>query len=98
MHKKVFIALDLIQCEFLTRKVCYFLFAFLLFVNDGLFAQGDRLIDEIKTHRDGIGLWWLGHNSWLIKSNDLLIATDLLLDYDKRINPGDVKNAAYFSK
>ncbi len=51
------------------------------------FAQGSRLIDEINSHSTGIGLWWVGHNGWLIKSGDLVIATDILLDYGDRINP-----------
>ncbi len=50
-------------------------------------GQETRLIDEIKAHKDGIGLWWVGHNGWLIKSGELLISTDILLDYDKRIEP-----------
>ena len=50
-------------------------------------AQEVTLIDQIKAHSDGIGLWWAGHNGWLIKSEGLLISTDILLDYDKRINP-----------
>lgn len=58
----------------------------LLLTTCNLVAQESRLINEIKTHSEGIGLWWIGHNSWLIKSDGLLIATDLLLEYDKRIN------------
>ena len=51
-----------------------------LFLN----AQTVQLVDEIKSHSSGIGLWWSGHNGWIIKSGDLVISTDILLDYDKR--------------
>lgn len=50
-------------------------------------AQETRLIDEIRAHKSGVGLWWIGHNGWLIKYRDLLISTDIMLDYDRRINP-----------
>jgi L-ascorbate metabolism protein UlaG (beta-lactamase superfamily) len=48
------------------------------------------LIEQIKTHTDGIGLWWAGHNIWIIKSGDLVISTDILLDYDKRAIPSSI--------
>lgn len=44
------------------------------------------MYQEILDHEDGIGLWWAGHNGWIIKSGDLVISTDILLDYDKRIS------------
>lgn len=50
-------------------------------------GQGQRLIDEIRNHEDGIGLWWIGHNTWIIKSGDVVLATDLLLAYDLRMRP-----------
>lgn len=46
--------------------------------------SSQRLIDEIKSHHQGVGLWWIGHNAWVIKYQDLVICTDLLLEYDKR--------------
>lgn len=48
-------------------------------------AQNNPLISEIRNHKDGLALWWAGHNSWLIKSGDLLISTDLMLDTANRI-------------
>lgn len=46
-----------------------------------------EMYTQIKEHKDGIGLWWAGHNGWIIKSGDLVVSTDILLDYDKRISP-----------
>lgn len=52
-----------------------------------LLAQESKLFQEITSHKEGTALWWSGHNGWLIKSGDLLVATDILLDYDKRALP-----------
>lgn len=48
------------------------------------------LIEQIKTHKEDIGMWWAGHNGWIIKSGDLVISTDILLDYDKRAIPSSI--------
>ena len=34
-----------------------------------------KLIDEIRAHKKGIAVWWVGHNGWLIKSDDILKKT-----------------------
>lgn len=39
-----------------------------------------RIVEEIKTHTTGLAIWWAGHNSWLIKSDDIIIGTDLALE------------------
>ena len=63
----------------------------LLFSSQLSFAQkADRMIDEIRTHKDGIGLWWAGHNSWIIKSGDMVVSTDLYLENDSRISPAPI--------
>jgi len=55
------------------------------------FAQkSERMIDEIRSHKDGIGLWWAGHNSWIIKSGDVVVSTDLYLENDERITPAPI--------
>lgn len=52
------------------------------------FGHGQsQMYQEIKDHHEGIGLWWAGHNGWIIKSGDLIISTDILLEYDKRKSP-----------
>lgn len=50
-------------------------------------SQELSVYDQIKNHQQGTALWWVGHNGWIIKSNGLVIATDMLLDYPERINP-----------
>lgn len=47
-------------------------------------SQQNRLIDEIKAHTSGTAVWWAGHNSWLIKFDSILIATDLFLENGNR--------------
>ncbi len=54
------------------------------------FSQGDRMIDQIRMHKTGTALWWAGHNSWIIKSGDLVVATDLYLENKDRISPAPV--------
>lgn len=52
--------------------------------------QAGKMIGEVKTHNSGTALWWAGHNSWLIKSGDMLIATDLWLENGYRFSPSPV--------
>lgn len=59
----------------------------ILHLSFSAFAQEIKLIDEIRDHNIGTGLWWIGHNGWIIKSGDLVISTDILLEYGERINP-----------
>src|SRR3989337_4432343 len=65
---------------------------FLLFVcHFSILAQGGvRMIEDIKAHQEGIGVWWAGHNSWIIKSGDLVVATDLFLENDSRLSPAPI--------
>ncbi|MFL2629179.1 MAG: MBL fold metallo-hydrolase [Flavobacteriaceae bacterium] len=64
-----------------------YLFLLFLFLCSDLKGQEKfTLKQEIDQHKKGVGLWWTGHNGWIIKSNDLVISTDILLNYDKRIN------------
>lgn len=65
------------------------LIMFLLFFifSHAVWGQNGSMMNEIKAHTSGTALWWAGHNSWLIKSDSLLIATDLFLEYQNRIAP-----------
>jgi L-ascorbate metabolism protein UlaG (beta-lactamase superfamily) len=49
-----------------------------------------RMIEEIKSHQSGLGLWWAGHNSWIIKSGDMVVATDLYLENSMRLAPSPI--------
>ena len=55
-----------------------------------LWSHTQSLYESIKSHDQGIGLWWAGHNGWIIKSDNLVITTDILLDYDKRAIPSSI--------
>jgi len=55
--------------------------------------QNANLIEEIRAHRSGVAVWWLGHNGWLIKSGETLIGTDLVLEEPNRIFPSPVSSA-----
>ena len=37
-----------------------------------------------------MAVWWAGHNSWLIKSNDLVVTTDLYLENNSRLAPAPI--------
>ena len=52
-------------------------------------GQG-RMIEQITDHTGGMALWWAGQDSWIIKSGDLVIATDLFLEDTDRILPSPV--------
>lgn len=47
------------------------------------FSKG-KLLKEIQSHKEGLAVWWTGHNGWLIKYNDILIGTDLALESKDR--------------
>lgn len=57
-------------------------------INMPVFSQSSRTIDEIRAHKNGTAVWWAGNASWIIKSGDLVVGTDLYLEErDNRITP-----------
>lgn len=67
------------------------LLAVALLIPASLRAQdAPRLIDEIRTHEGDAAVWWTGHNGWLIKSGDLFVGTDLVLEYPGRLEPSPI--------
>ncbi len=52
-----------------------------------------NLVDQIRAHRQGIALWWVGNDGWLIKAGGLLIGTDLDLDAEDKVEPPPVSAA-----
>lgn len=68
-----------------------FLFACLsLIVNICASGQSERMIEKIRNFNRGTSVWWAGNDSWIIKSDNLVIATDLFLEEDGRISPSPV--------
>lgn len=67
------------------RYLCSLVVACLSIID--LAAQTNSLAAEIREENHGISVWWAGHNSWLVKSGELLISTDLMLDTVNRIAP-----------
>jgi L-ascorbate metabolism protein UlaG (beta-lactamase superfamily) len=55
-------------------------------------AASRNLLEEIRAHRSGVAVWWLGHNGWLIKSGDTLIGTDLVLEEPNRLFPSPISS------
>jgi L-ascorbate metabolism protein UlaG (beta-lactamase superfamily) len=49
-----------------------------------------HILDQIRSHRSGIALWWVGNTGWLVKSGDLLVGIDLDLDSTERVLPPPV--------
>jgi L-ascorbate metabolism protein UlaG (beta-lactamase superfamily) len=49
-----------------------------------------RVIDQVRAHRSGIALWWVGNAGWLVKAGDLLVGIDLDLDSQERVEPPPV--------
>ena len=43
-----------------------------------------QILEEIRAHNSGMAIWWTGHNGWLIKSDNILIGTDLALESKDR--------------
>src|SRR4051812_4287232 len=44
-----------------------------------------RIRDEVAAHHQGLAVWWTGHNGWLIKSDGLLVSTDLCTEDEGRL-------------
>jgi L-ascorbate metabolism protein UlaG (beta-lactamase superfamily) len=48
------------------------------------------ILNQIHAHHKEIAVWWAGNSGWLIKSDDLLIGTDLTLDSNEKVQPPPV--------
>lgn len=60
---------------------------FLFFYGISVAGQEKKTIDQIKEHNTGTAVWWIGQGSWVIRSGDLVISTDLFLENRGRISP-----------
>lgn len=70
------------------KKVFSLLAVFCISLN--MFSQNFRMIDQIRSQKAGTSVWWAGQDSWIIKSEGMVIATDLFLENNGRIAPAPV--------
>ncbi|HSD29990.1 MAG TPA: MBL fold metallo-hydrolase [Vicinamibacteria bacterium] len=49
-----------------------------------------RILEEVRSHRSGIALWWVGNAGWLVKADGVLVGIDLDLELQERIEPPPV--------
>ncbi|MBK9391163.1 MAG: MBL fold metallo-hydrolase [Bacteroidetes bacterium] len=70
-------------------RISGFLLLLSLLVNPAS-GQEKKTIDQIKEHKAGIAVWWIGQGSWIIKSDNLVISTDLFLENRGRISPSPI--------
>ncbi len=66
---------------------------FAMLVSFSSLAQESPMAREIRSFDGGLKVWWAGHNSWIVKSKDKLIATDLWLENSMRIAPAPITPA-----
>jgi L-ascorbate 6-phosphate lactonase len=55
-----------------------------------LLGAQDAVVREIQSHKQGLAVWWTGNAGWLIKSDGLLIGTDLDLSLPQKQQPPPV--------
>jgi L-ascorbate 6-phosphate lactonase len=48
------------------------------------------ILEQIRSHHQGIAIWWVGNAGWLIKVDNVLIGTDLDLSAQGKIQPPPV--------
>jgi len=72
-------------------KSIFHVFLFSFVAAAAVFAQDNKkMIDDIRSHQSGIGVWWAGHNSWIVKAGDLVVTTDLYLENSMRLSPAPI--------
>jgi L-ascorbate 6-phosphate lactonase len=47
-------------------------------------AASPAILDQIRAHKSGIAVWWVGNAGWLIKSDNLLFGVDLDLSKEEK--------------
>lgn len=47
--------------------------------------QSANVLEQVREHRKGLAVWWMGNAGWLIKSGDLLVSMDLDLSPDEKM-------------
>jgi L-ascorbate metabolism protein UlaG (beta-lactamase superfamily) len=51
------------------------------------------VLEQVRSHRSGIAVWWVGNAGWLIKVDDILIGIDLDLSMQGKIQPPTITAA-----
>lgn len=52
------------------------------------------VLEEIRSHNEGLAVWWMGNSGWLIKSDGVLIGTDLDLEPAGKVSSPPLTAAA----
>jgi L-ascorbate 6-phosphate lactonase len=55
-----------------------------------IFLHAQTAIEQIRSHREGIAVWWTGNAGWVIKTSDVTIGVDLDLSTSGKIQPPPV--------
>lgn len=74
----------------MTKLLSFFLPGLAALLVASTSKPADLLVNQIRSHHNGMAVWWTGNDGWLIKSGDLLVGTDLTLDNDEKIQPPPV--------
>jgi L-ascorbate 6-phosphate lactonase len=53
--------------------------------------QPSQVLDQLRAHRKGIAVWWVGNAGWLIKADNILVGIDLDLSTPNKISPPVIK-------
>jgi L-ascorbate metabolism protein UlaG (beta-lactamase superfamily) len=55
-----------------------------------LTPQAVNVLDQVRSHRKGLAVWWVGNAGWLIQSEGVLIGIDLDLSTEEKVQPPPV--------
>ena len=53
-------------------------------------SPAHTVLSQIRSHHQGIAVWWVGNAGWLIKSGNLLAGVDLDLSDEEKVQPPPV--------
>jgi L-ascorbate 6-phosphate lactonase len=51
------------------------------------------MVEQLRSHQDGIAVWWVGNAGWLVKADRLLIGIDLDLESNERIDAAPITSS-----
>jgi L-ascorbate metabolism protein UlaG (beta-lactamase superfamily) len=69
--------------QWTTRALAFALFASACSAQ----SANSTVLDQIRLHKTGLALWWVGNAGWLIKADGVLIGIDLDLSTSMKIAP-----------